>query len=114
MIRDGKIPNMSADSWLEAAKTEEQRLRAEIGKTTFYKRLVAVRAVIALYDGTSAPATTPEELGATVPSMRTSGQASRHTFKTATALSSSSTNMATARDCGRSARQNSRGTAVVT
>ena len=69
---------MSANSWLEAAKTEEQRLLAEIAKTTLYKQLVAVRAVIALYDGTPAPATTPEELGATVPSMQMNGQASRH------------------------------------
>jgi hypothetical protein len=77
---------MSADSWLEAAKIEEGRLLAEIAKTTLYKQLVAVRAVIALYDGTPAPATTPEQLGATVPAMRTSGQASRHTFKTANAF----------------------------
>jgi hypothetical protein len=78
---------MSADTWLEAAKSEEERLLAEIAKTTLYKQLVAVRAVIALYDEAPAPAATPEELGPTVPSMRTSGQASRHTFKAANAFS---------------------------
>jgi hypothetical protein len=75
---------MSADSWLEAAKTEEERLLAEIAKTTLYKQLVAVRAVIALYDGIPTPATTPEEHGPAA--VRTIGQASRHTFKTANAF----------------------------
>jgi hypothetical protein len=77
---------MSAEGWLQAAKTEEERLLAEIAKTTLYKQLVAVRAVIDLYGGTPAPAAPAEDLGPTVPSMQTNGQVSRHTFKTANAF----------------------------
>jgi hypothetical protein len=50
---------MSAQDWLRAAKTEEQRLLREIMKTDFYKQLEAVRTVIAVYEGTAdTPATT--------------------------------------------------------
>ena len=49
---------MSAQDWLRAAKTEEQRLLREIMKTDFYKQLEAVRTVIAVYEGTAdTPAT---------------------------------------------------------
>jgi hypothetical protein len=61
---------MSADSWLRAAKIEEERLLAEIAKTTLYNQLVAVRAVIALYEGTAEPAESLEQDGPTVPSTR--------------------------------------------
>jgi len=47
---------MSADDWLQAAKTEEQRLLGEIAKTELFRRLEAVRAVIAVYQDGKAPA----------------------------------------------------------
>ena len=46
---------MSAEEWLRAANTEEERLLDELAKTTLYKRLEAVRTVIALYQGTAEP-----------------------------------------------------------
>jgi hypothetical protein len=42
---------MSAENWMNAAKTEEQRLLGEIAKTDLFKQLEAVRRVIALYQG---------------------------------------------------------------
>jgi hypothetical protein len=42
---------MSAEDWLQAAKTEEQRLLTEISKTDLFRQLEAVRAVIAVYQG---------------------------------------------------------------
>ena len=42
---------MSAEDWLRAAKTEEQRLLGEIAKTDLFRQLEAVRAVIAIYQG---------------------------------------------------------------
>jgi hypothetical protein len=78
---------MSAEGWLQAAKTEEERLIGEIAKTTLYRQLEAVRAVITLYEGTAEPHTAPEQLGPTMPSTRTNGQASRHGFKKANAFS---------------------------
>jgi hypothetical protein len=77
---------MSAEAWLQAAKAEEQRLFDEIAKTTLYKQLQAVRAVIAVYEDTS------ESSAASVPtaapaSARTNGSASRHGFKAANAFS---------------------------
>ena len=78
---------MSAEDWIQAAKTEEERLLAEIAKTTLYKQLEAVRAVITLYDGTAEPHTALEQDGPTMPSTRTNGQASRHGFRKANAFS---------------------------
>ena len=78
---------MSADNWLRAAKTEEERLIAEIAKTTRYKQLQAVRAVISVYEEPAAPPETAGHYAPAVPSMRTNGQASRHSFKTANAFS---------------------------
>jgi hypothetical protein len=77
---------MSTDNWLEATRAEEQRLLDEITKTTLYKQLAAVRAVIAVYEDTSGSS------GASVPSAahgsaRTNGSAPRHSFKTANAFS---------------------------
>ena len=43
---------MSAEDWLRAVKTEEQRLLDEIVKTDLYKQLDAVRTVIGVYEGT--------------------------------------------------------------
>jgi hypothetical protein len=40
---------MSAEDWLRAAKSEEQRLLGEITKTDLYKQLEAVRGVLAVY-----------------------------------------------------------------
>jgi hypothetical protein len=76
---------MSSEGWLQAAKTEEERLLAEIVKTTLYKQLAAVRAVIAVYEDTSESSATPLPTGA--PSARPNGSASRHGFKTANAFS---------------------------
>jgi hypothetical protein len=70
MIRSQETPIMSADSWLRAAKIEEERLLAEIAKTTLYNQLVAVRAVIALYEGTAAPPEPLEQHGPRVPPTR--------------------------------------------
>ena len=78
---------MSAEGWLQAAKGEEERLIDEIAKTTLYKQLEAVRAVITLYEGTTEPHTAPEQHGPTMPSSRTNGQAPRHGFKKANAFS---------------------------
>jgi hypothetical protein len=78
---------MSAEGWLQAAKGEEERLIDEIAKTTLYKQLEAVRAVIALYEvPTEAPAA-PEQHAPTMPSTRTNAQSSRHGFKKANAFS---------------------------
>jgi hypothetical protein len=82
-----ETPIMSADNWLRAAKTEEERLIAEIAKTTLYKQLQAVRAVISVYERTAAPPETPTQHAPTVPSTPTNGQASRRVFKTANAFS---------------------------
>jgi hypothetical protein len=78
---------MSVEGWLQAAKTEEERLIDEIAKTTLYKQLEAVRAVITLYEGTTEAYTTPEQHGPTMASSRTNGQAPRHGFKKANAFS---------------------------
>ena len=80
---------MSAENWIQAAKAEEQRLLDEIAKSILYKQLEAVRTVISLYEGTAAPHETSGQHAPTVPSTRTNGQASRHSFKTANAFSDS-------------------------
>ena len=82
---------MSAEAWLQATKTEEQRLFDEIAKTPLYKQLQAVRAVIAVYEETMAPPQTLGQHAQTVPSARTDRQASRHGFKTANAFADSAT-----------------------
>jgi hypothetical protein len=77
---------MSAENWLQAAKTEEERLLAEIAKTTLYKQLEAVRAVLAVYEGTTA--VEAEQAGASAAaSTRTNGATSPRSFKTANAFS---------------------------
>jgi hypothetical protein len=81
---------MSADNWLEAVKTEEQRLLAEIVKTTLYKQLAAVRAVIAVYEDTSEASAAQLPTGVPA-SARTNGSAPRHSFKTANAFSDAPT-----------------------
>jgi hypothetical protein len=78
---------MSADNWLEAARDEEQRLLDEIAKTTLYRQLAAVRAVIAVYEDTSKPSVTPVSTVASGTPARTNGSASRHSFKSANAFS---------------------------
>jgi hypothetical protein len=78
---------MSAEEWLRAANTEEQRLLDEIAKTTLYKQLEAVRTVIALYQGTTEPSKTSEQSTATVAATKPNGQTSRHSFKAANAFS---------------------------
>ena len=78
---------MSAEGWLQAAKNEEERLFAEIAKTTLYKQLEAVRAVITLYEGTTEPHTAPEQHAPAMPSTRTNGQVSRQGFKKVNAFS---------------------------
>ena len=78
---------MSSEGWLQAATTEEERLLAEIVKTTLYKQLAAVRAVIAVYEDASESSATPLPTGAPVASARPNGSASRHGFKTANAFS---------------------------
>jgi hypothetical protein len=76
---------MSAKDWIEAAKTEEERLLAEIAKTTLYKQLEAVRAVLAVYEG---PAEEPEpEQEGVVAAARANGAASARSFKMANAFS---------------------------
>jgi hypothetical protein len=75
---------MSAEAWLQATKTEEQRLLDEIAKTTLYKKLQAVRAVIDLYQNTAEP---PNTSAATVGATKPNGQTSRHSFKAANAFS---------------------------
>ena len=78
---------MSAEDWLRAAKAEEQRLLDEIAKSTLYRQLEAVRTVISVYEGTAVPPETPGQHAPTLPSTRTNGQASRHSFKAANAFS---------------------------
>ena len=78
---------MSANNWLQAAKAEEQRLLDEIVKSTLYKQLAAVRAVIAVYEDTSESSASPLPASAPVASARTNGSALRHSFKTANAFS---------------------------
>lgn len=88
---------MSAENWLQAAKAEEQRLFDEIAKTTLYRQLQAVRAVIAVYEETAAPLETSGQHGPTASSTRTNGQGSRHSFKTANAFGDPSVADATSR-----------------
>jgi hypothetical protein len=83
----GKVWIMSAEDWIQAAKAEEQRLFDEIAKTTLHKQLQAVRPVISVYEETAAPPETAGQHAPTLPSTRTHGQASRHSFKTANAFS---------------------------
>ena len=78
---------MSAEEWLRAANTEEERLLDELAKTILYKRLEAVRTVIALYQGTAEPSKTSEQPAATVAATKPNGQTSRHNFKAANAFS---------------------------
>jgi hypothetical protein len=72
---------MSAEDWVRAAKTEEQRLLGEIAKTELYKQLDAVRTVIAVYEGTS------ESPRPTSVSPQANGPTSQHSFKMANAFS---------------------------
>jgi hypothetical protein len=78
---------MSAEDWLQAARTEEQRLLDEIARTTLYKQLEAVRTVIAVYQGTTELPKTSEQSVATVAATKPNGQTSRHSFKAANAFS---------------------------
>jgi hypothetical protein len=78
---------MSAEDWLQAVRTEEQRLLDEIAKTTLYKQLDAVRTVVALYQSTTEPTKTSEQSAATAAATKPNGQTSRHSFKTANAFS---------------------------
>jgi hypothetical protein len=73
---------MSAEEWLRAVKTEEQRLLDEMSKTILYKQLEAVRTVIAVYEGPAESRDILEHPGAP----RTNGQ---HSFKKANAFSAS-------------------------
>ena len=82
-----RILIMSAEDWIHAAKTEEQRLLDEIAKTTPYKQLQAVRAVISVYDEAAQAPKTSEQSAATVPATKPNGQTSRHSFKAANAFS---------------------------
>jgi hypothetical protein len=77
---------MSAEGWLQAARTEEERLFAEIAKTTLYKQLEAVRAVIVLYERTAETAETLEQDGVTVVATHSGGAVSSHSFKVANAF----------------------------
>jgi hypothetical protein len=78
---------MSATGWLQAAKSEEQRLLREIMKTNFYKQLEAVRTVIAVYEATAESAgAAPPEPAATAVSTRANGPTSQHSFKLANAF----------------------------
>jgi hypothetical protein len=76
---------MSAEDWLRAAQAEEQRLLGEIMKTDLYRQLDAVRAVIAVYEGTVAPAagTAAQPTAATVVTARSNGSPSERSFKKA-------------------------------
>ena len=76
---------MPATQWLQAAKSEEQRLLREIMKTSFYKQLEAVRAVIAVYGGTAESAGAEPTATAAV-STRANGPTSQHSFKLANAF----------------------------
>jgi hypothetical protein len=78
---------MSAEEWLRAANTEEERLLDELAKTILYKRLEAVRTVIALYQGRAEPPKTSEQPAATVGATKQNGQTSRHSFKAANPFS---------------------------
>jgi hypothetical protein len=74
---------MSATEWLQAAKSEEQRLLREIMKTTLYKQLEAVRTVIAVYEGKAKAGAAP---ASTTVSTRANGPTSQHSFKAANAF----------------------------
>ena len=74
---------MSAEDWLRAAKSEEQRLLTEIMKTDLYKQLEAVRGVLAVYPDATTTAT-PAQPAAI--SGRPNGPASERAFKTANAF----------------------------
>jgi hypothetical protein len=76
---------MSAEGWLRAAKTEEERLLSEIMKTDLYRQLEAVRGVLAVYLG-AATIVTPSQAATSMP-IRPNGAASEHTFKMANAFS---------------------------
>jgi hypothetical protein len=72
---------MSAEDWLRAVKTEEQRLLDEIMKTDLYKQLDAVRTVISVYQGTAESS----RVAPTQPtaSTRANGPVSERSFKMA-------------------------------
>ena len=79
---------MSAADWLRAAKTEEQRLLDEIMKTDLYRQLDAVRAVIAVYEGTTeSRAAAWAQPAATPASTKANGPVSQHSLKVANAFS---------------------------
>jgi hypothetical protein len=80
----GRAFIMSATDWLQAAKSEEQRLLREIMKTKVYKQLEAVRTVIAVYEGTAESAGAAS--AATGVSVRANGPTSQHNFKVANAF----------------------------
>jgi hypothetical protein len=85
LTREARAVIMSAEDWLRATRTEEQRLLDEIAKTTLYRQLDAVRTVIALYQDATAP---PKEHSATtVAATKQNGPSSRHSFKAANAFS---------------------------
>lgn len=77
---------MSAGDWVQAAKIEEQRLLDEIAKTILYRQLEAVRAVIAVYEGTAEPLDTPDTHEAGVVSTQSNGPVTQR-FKKANAFS---------------------------
>jgi hypothetical protein len=54
---------MSAEDWLRAVKTEEQRLLGEMAKTDLFRQLEAVRAMIAVYQSSKQPAMQADGLG---------------------------------------------------
>ena len=79
---------MSAEDWLRAVKTEEQRLLDEIMKTDLYKQLDAVRTVISVYQGTAESSTVaPTQPTA---STRANGPVSEHSFKMANVFTEAS------------------------
>ena len=79
---------MSAEDWLRAAKTEEERLLREIMKTDLYRQLDAVRTVIVVYQGTAESlASSPAQPAATVIAARANGPASERSFKMANVFS---------------------------
>jgi hypothetical protein len=75
---------MSAQDWLRAVKTEEERLLGEIMKTDLNRQLDAVRTVIAVYEGTAGSAS---GAGATVASTRANGFSPERSFKKANLFS---------------------------
>jgi len=75
------LSTMSAEDWLRAAKSEEQRLLTEIMKTDLYKQLEAVRGVLAVYPDATTTATPAAAI-----SGRPNGPASERAFKTANAF----------------------------